>query len=433
MKKKLFATLLDQSSILSKFNGQLGANECIFSYPDSEWYGIYLLDQDGNKYWDSNSGRVAMYYIKMSINGSVIKILNETIDINETDLVGKRACVINENGNCVLPPKEAPSSKAAPKTRRTTSVSSLAGPSQPQAPVEQEVISRLETLSLNPQENVQSREEVPREYFEQMKNKMLIIQWMLEKMKTEDIVECIKRGSLNPQDVRAAEATIATQPEPAVEMAATMEPEEVKNIFKQITREDIVKGLKALGKDQRTTAVLNLCKRFGYTSKISNKTGKTIIYDGNGDPLSVDEAIDQCSEFEARRIRDLILRSSRRFKTFRSPQPSTQPSTQSISVESFISQLNSLGTIDEKIAMLSELCKGYTIRKSKDSKRIVIFDSDGESVDLEEAIAACISENSFGKRINPKLIFKKAAKQCKGTGKKYKSCMKKVLRKMYNK
>jgi hypothetical protein len=34
---------------LDRFDGQSKANECVFSYPDSDWFGVYLLDSDGNK------------------------------------------------------------------------------------------------------------------------------------------------------------------------------------------------------------------------------------------------------------------------------------------------------------------------------------------------------------------------------------------------
>ena len=100
--QKLFAKALERDGYLSSFAGQVEASECIFSYPDSEWYGVYLLDSNGNKFWDHKGQRHAMYYFKLNFftpagrkSPTDAFTKDGTTDITQTDLEGKKPCVIN--------------------------------------------------------------------------------------------------------------------------------------------------------------------------------------------------------------------------------------------------------------------------------------------------------------------------------------------------
>ena len=425
LKRKLFATALENSQILSKFNGQIEASECLFSYPDSEWYGVYLLDEAGERFWDSASGKAAMYFFKLFISpsGSVVKIIDETTDINQTDLVGKRGCAVNENGNCAISKEtKAPKEAKAPVVRKVgVSKPDKGGPSEPKA-IEQEVLNKLQTLSLTPETSGASKEQVPREYFESMKNKMLIINWMLEKMKTQDIVECIKRGSLSSADVQRAESVMQNAPpvgpagsaSEASEIAANMNPEEVKNIFKQITKDDIVKKLKSISNVQdRTAATVQLCERYGYTTLVSKKTGKVNIFDSNEETVSLDEAINNCSEFESRRLRDIVLNAKRKFKT-QAPKPKPQEVKnifKQITKDDIIQKLKGISNVQARTSAVVQLCEryGYTSVVSKKTGKINIFDSNEETVSLDEAINNCSEFESRRLRdlmLNAKRKFK---------------------------
>ena len=44
--KLLIARALMNDDYLMDFNGQVHANECVFSYPDSNWYSVYLLNNN---------------------------------------------------------------------------------------------------------------------------------------------------------------------------------------------------------------------------------------------------------------------------------------------------------------------------------------------------------------------------------------------------
>ena len=70
-KKSLFVKALHNSKILQKFDGQVGVNECIFSYPESEWYAVYLLDSNGQQIWDPATG-AKMLFFKLRIGLNVL-------------------------------------------------------------------------------------------------------------------------------------------------------------------------------------------------------------------------------------------------------------------------------------------------------------------------------------------------------------------------
>jgi hypothetical protein len=421
-KKSLFVKALFNDRFLQKFDGQIGVNECIFSYPDSDWYSVYLLDPQGNKMWNPATGEVQYYFkLKIAPSGREAITVDGTTDISFTDLVGKTNCAVNENGNCALPSKASKASKEpkAPRAKKATSADE-AGPSEK---VDASVVERLQMLSLNGKEPSKgSKETAPREYFEQMKNKMLIVQWMIDNMHTEDIVECIKRGSLSPEDIRRAESVSKTEPEPTeekiAEIASMIPTKEVRKMLQKITKEDIVNNLIQQYPDpaNRINGIIELCAKAGKKLEIRQTKRGPKIFDFNGEQVEASDALNECSGFEAERVHQRIM--SRRRSVLRSvipalkkgKMPAYTPSITSkpATADSIIVEINSISNPIERKNAIVDLCKqfGYTVKPSKRSVGgMAIYDPDDEQVSDEIALEECaglkaatMASVSFGKK-----------------------------------
>jgi hypothetical protein len=464
--KKAFAKALLNDGFLNSFNGQVEASECIFSYPDSEWYAVYLVDQDGNKYWNQQDQRFEMYFFKLALSPNKKDAFTRegTTDITKTDLQGRRACVVNDRGNCVLPPtlvKSEPKPKKAPVAKKKEST-----PEESTTAVASDVLSRLQTLSLNPEEPA-ATEQVPREYFEQMKNKMLIVQWMVEKMKVEDLVECIKRGSVSPDDIRRAEATLQTAPEPsfegsssadeqvALEAAVNLPQGEVKKMFKRITKESLIEDLKREYPGDKKLGIIEMCKRAGKKLEIRDTKRGPKLFDYAGEQVSEEDALNECAEFEAARAQQRLLsrwsgimrkaariQRTGKFPAMEQPVLPSQVQVGQITAESIIGEINEIDDPVAKKQAIIELSApfGYTTKQGK--RGILIIDPDGEQVSDQIALEECaalkaatiMSVASFGrvraskKQLSVRKKFKAAAKKCKGKSN-YTKCMSKLLRK----
>ena len=454
--KKLFAKALMNDGFLASFDGQVEASECVFSYPDSEWYAVYLLDSDGNKYWNNQDQRYEMYFFKLVLSPNKKDAFTRagTTDISNTDLEGKRPCMISATGTCVMTPvSKAPRELKEPKVPKASSRStrqpkeSPTTESTPQQ-VDPDVLARLQTLSLNSDEP-STKEQVPREYFEQMKNKMLIVQWMVEKMKVEDLVECIKRGSLSPDDVRRAEAVASTAPEEASgssdpvvtaaeEAIASMPPSEVTKMFKRITKEDLIRDLNERYPGDKKEGIIELCRMAGKKLEIrQTKRNGPQLFDYNGEMVTESVALDECAALEAERIRQRLL--SRRRSVLRNvvpifkrgkmeqiaepvqqveePMQQIAEYTPALTARSIIDEINA---IDDPIARknaIVELCLpfGYTVQPSKRGVGgITIIDPDGEQVPDNIALEECAGLKAVGMtRFGKKYKCGSALAQCK--------------------
>jgi hypothetical protein len=463
--RKLFAKALQNDGFLNSFNGAIGASECTFSYPGSPWYSVYLTDADGNTYFDAPTGRAAKYYFKLNVSPDKKDAFTTegTTDITRTDLEGKTACAINANGNCAIADLKV---KGESKPRKTTERKKKeeTGESEPSASVSPEVLARLEGLSLNPDE---SKAEAPRQYFEQIKNKMTIIEWMISKMREEDLINCIKRGSLSPDEIRRAEETISGTPastyqEPsgpstskdaeavAAEIASTMPAAEVKKMFLRISKEDLVRDLKENFPYDRKQAIMNLCARAGkkLVIKDTKRGPKLFDYDpktgGPGEQIDENDALNECAAFEAERIRQRLMNRwtnvMRNAKTamikgkmpaFRTEQPPEVVERVSLTPESIMAEINSIDDpVERKRAIIALVTPfGFTTAPSKRGVMgVMILDADGEQVSddiaLEEGAAlkaATVNSVSFGRYRRSRLHFgKKTVKRSKKTVKRSK-------------
>ena len=414
-KKSLFIKALYNDRFLQKFDGQVSVNECIFSYPDSDWYSVYLLDPEGNKMWDPKSGEVQYYFtLRISPSGKEAVTQNGTTDINLTDLVGKTNCVVNGNGNCALPSK-----KEVTKERPKKAVPSLRqGPSDKEA-VDASVVERLQMLSLSGQEPSKgSKETAPREYFEQMKNKMLIVQWMIDNMHTEDIVECIKRGSLSPDDVRRAESVSKTAPErdeeKIAEIASLIPTADVRKMLTKITKEDIIANLKKEYPTNRIDGIIALCAQAGKKLEIRQTKRGPKIFDFNGEQVDESQALEECSGFEAERVRQRIMSKRRsvlksvvkEVKKGKMPAYSQSTVQPKLTPGYIIKEINEISDPVKRKQAIIDFCApfGYTVKPNKRAPDgIAIYDPDGEQVSDNIALEECADLKvatlmSFGKK-----------------------------------
>jgi hypothetical protein len=473
--KKMFANALDTSNILKDFTGTVALNECIFSYPDSEWYSVFLLDENGNKFFNYRGKTEAQLYFKLALapSGRTASIIEETTD-RPAELNDKFNCVINpESGGCVLykPPKEVkekvakePKEPKEPRVQRAKV--SKAGPSEEisSEPLSEDISARLAVINLSEKATkTKQKKSVSRDFIESMESKTAIVEWMINNMNKEDILECIRKGSLSPEDISKAEA-VSVVPEEIVQITEQLPQKEVKSILKKITKNDIVSQLNQeyTDKNKKVEAVVNLCRGTGknYTT-LDTPRGPRIV-DNKGRRIDLDDALDECAGFEAERIRQRIL--SRRVSVFKrnaarskmlaeagsssyyeepeEPEESEEPSVPQLTAESIISDINEITDKVAKKNAIIALCIECGWGTKPTSRGPQIIDETGEQYDAEDALEVCAQIKAarmagFGRRRRrttrkrPQTVFKKAAKKCKGKPN-YIKCMKRTLKKMYS-
>ncbi len=340
-------------------------SECVLSYPNSKWYSLYVIEDINlaNEIWMVNSGKIYQHRLFFQI-GLDADGTYKVVDLRATmpaELYGKQPCQVI-NGQCVSPTAnpaavvaQASAAVAAPKVPRSRAAKTYdPGASSSTAPAIQlqaEIEQRLNQLNISGQGNRESREQFSRDYFENMNNKMTIIEWMVDHMATPDIVSCIKNKNTNAADVRAAEAVAASVPSRvnpyqadrtsvagpsgsipqvdqvaarAVQIADSMSEEDLDRTLQQLSAEEIYDDIKQKHKDtfSQLTAIKNLC---GTTKPLevaqeTNKLGKTVIrlykiinkVDNNGNVqttkriIDPEEALEECARIKAFEIKRRI-------------------------------------------------------------------------------------------------------------------------------
>lgn len=454
-KKSLFVKALHNSKILQKFDGQVGVNECIFSYPESEWYAVYLLDSNGQQIWDPATGAKMLFFkLKLSPSGKEAIITTETTNITDTDLDGKQACAVNSNGNCALPVKSVSPSPAKPK--KTTEKQA-----ESQDKVDAEVAERLQTLAISP-DGKKSSEKVDRTYFENLDSKMLIAQWMIDNMDEKDVVECVKQGSLSPDDLQRVEALSKTAPIPsgvaekAAEIAASMPEKEVRKMFQRISKQSLSEEInKIKNPRERQQAIVNMCQRVQLDYKLQSTRTSMQIYDLHGEPISDDKALSECASIEAIRANNMLRQNvSRRMGPIREyvkgnipeiwPDFSKKDKKSAMTSDELMIIVDNASGRKEGIIHACEIV-GMPITKSEFKGRLGIItqytDSEGNVLasddDFEDVLKDCIKKvksMGFGRRkaskkqLAVRKRFKAAAKKCKGK-RNFQKCVGQMLRK----
>jgi hypothetical protein len=484
--KKLFARALLNDGFLSSFQGQVHASECVFSYPKSDWYGVYLLDASGNKYWNANGNTYQMYFFKLKFNfPDPSKPASDAVTTAGTfdmppELVGKKQCVFNEYTKRCNMPKDAPATGVPTRPVKAAIAQAAKAAEGPSPTVAADVLNRLQDLSLGPGQD--SKEKVPREYFENMKDKMLIVQWMIQEMKIEDLVSCIKRGNLSAADVRKAESVLENRPESVMDepMSSSQAEEIAGNIvnnmpaseslkmLKKISKEDIIKDLKDKypDMDERRAAIVNLCGGVGRKFVYEDRGKGMKLYDFKGKLVpdkALDIILDKCAEREAKFIRDRLVNkwksAAREGKyllkgkgpmlsdaTFEAAPEESGPE----SAEDIIKRINAIEDEDARIQAIIDLSAGYGYTTQPGDYGVEFYDANGDQVTDDEALKECaeleaetMNSLEFGKKRkgskrksskrktskgSQQNRFKMAAKKCKGNSN-FRKCMSKMLRK----
>lgn len=322
--KNLLARALMNEDELMKFDGHVDANECVFSYPDSDWHSVYLIDENGEPYWDRKGSGAAKYYFKLNFR---LDKKGLAVDAEIADSTTKTPAELmkdgKEIGNCSLTasgkcgnPKRPGSGKASKKEAEDSD-------EEEAGIVSEDVKQHIQKIQVG------TKTKMPRDFFEGLGSKALIIDWMLANMNPDDIMKCIQRGSLTQDEIKKAQQVVgsggsagpssgagpsgmSTGDMSAINMALNQYSAlEINGMLKSVTKSELVNVLKQTKDASRKKEnLVMLCKRSGitkYTSKKSEKSGKVFVYDENGDIIDdLDPVLDECAEREALRIRKIL-------------------------------------------------------------------------------------------------------------------------------
>ena len=456
------ANILYESEYLDNYKLVPNLNECELSFPDSDWFGVYVTDESGNgKYWfDGNGNRIPyVYYFKVTSGPDGPEIDQDSHSFKmPPELAGVRPCAINASGKCgpppkITPPKEPKEAKASPppKTPKT--------PKTPKAPaaegisiIPSDVITAaVEALQLGPAEVEETiTGKISRSDVEKMDRKE-IFGWIQKHMRPEDVLACARSGALSKQDLDALnvlEGDISTGVDPeisaAMEAANSLPPKVVHQMIKKISKESLMEEINAISDIQsKANAVVELCRRNNLNYETISTARGIRIQTPESLSISINEALGECADAEALRLQEQLTTGPS------SPVPLTE--SQRIRVAAIIDELLEdikAGDFENVVAFVNNAGINVELRDEG------VF-RDGVEVDMEEGIEDLIDEaalsyikkfnvqfgsrrkvckSSKGKvtRSKVKSNFKCAAKKCKGTSD-YRKCMKTTLRKIYSK
>ena len=427
----LLARALLNDEQLDRFDGQGGASECVFSYPNKDWFGVYLVDSAGNKVeWGEGYMK---YYFKLKVNkmGSDAAVTEGTVDLPD-DLKDADG---NEIDHCVLRGTKCgdPDSmrvKPAPKGRTPKATVAVEERDEPAPRVASQVspvlLQQLEDLSLGSGKSSAKPSAQPstitREFFEQMKTKEMIVEWMINNMDPKDLIKCVKKGSLSRGDLEEAEKLASSEiseyseyPESGagpsgtsgltnadlevIEMARNIPESELTRMLKKVTKESISELINRISdKTEKKKQLIFLCKRAGI-NKYSTQTRRGVLRLFEGDDQIDDEEIpkivDECAAKESTKLRRKLLGSTVLTNIKLNKAQPVQPVQQVLSVE----QISRLPPDEQKLKIV-ELSGGEYYTKESRGK-LKLFDSEGQ-LDEDEipgVIAKLVNAmNSFGRR-----------------------------------
>lgn len=314
--KLLLARALMNEGYLEDFHGQIHANECIFSYPDSDWYGVYLVDKKGNKYFEANGKTYKKFYFQLEFDDpdtpKDATPVNGTFETPEELLVDGeeiKGCVIKPSGKCGNPETKKKKKKKTGGEDDSDSDSDNEDEETPE--------QTLQSLS-NVSGANKTKTKMPRDYFEGLGSKSLIIDWMIANMKPGEIFKCIQRGSLSAEDVQQAAAILGESsgggsgPSNAdiQSVIQSLTPGNIHGMIRVVTKEEIISAANSIkNMEQRKKVIVSMCKRAGI-KKYRYKAGKNgkpgYIIDSDDDPMDEREVLDECATKEENRIKKLI-------------------------------------------------------------------------------------------------------------------------------
>jgi hypothetical protein len=410
----LLARALLNDDLLDVFDGHPAANECVFSYPNSDWYSVYLIDEDGNKVWDPEEGFSKLYF-KIDVDGDDANIVQDSMtNITPDELLDADGneienCKIGASRACMNPLSRSEMKAAAPKAPAKPKAGAAKAPEVPL--VSPSLRAELQPISVGTGAEAAPKGpkgKITRDYFEQLKSKELIVNWMIENMSREDLVRCLEKGAVSASDIASAEALASMQVTPDDEvLKVTPEIEKVvraargmnesvfKAMLKKVTKSTIAEKLNAISDTtEKKNAIVDLCTRSGISgySVRANKKGVMKIIDPDDEPIDegdIKALLDTCAESESVRLKKVIDGLKKQYakssvmSTARERIEDLKPKKPTL--QSIIGGLAALSLDDKKNAIV-EICVrngnpgGYSAKPNKKGV-LKIFDADGDPVD----------------------------------------------------
>jgi hypothetical protein len=339
------AYLLEKDDKLKYFNVLPNVNECMYTFPNSEWFGVNVSDSN-------IFGNTGVYYFKIKTTTDGPRIDQGTSTFNTPiELVDINPCVVNEEGKCASPPKEKRGkSKKVTGSQMTDTEMIDVTENLPNDLKEQIEIVQVGIPKSSKPKQSKSRIDFEKMDIEQIK------EWMKNNMYTTDILTCIRQSALNDQQKEQLNNIEKYVPPPenevnevnedvqAMDIAEQLPPQEVKKMFKRISKEDIVKELNQVDPSNRQQAIVELCHKSGKNYRIEIRRNKLKIIDNKGEIVDDDDALDECASFEAERIRQRMLsRWTSTMRTVKDAKEKGKYSPQELDLDLAGLSLNSFG------------------------------------------------------------------------------------------
>jgi hypothetical protein len=307
--KLLLARALMHDEYLRDFSGQVHANECMFSFPDSDWFGVYLLDKNENPVWGEDGAQKMYFKLDYQLNSEGLpvdaSIKSNTITFETPDelLVNgeeMKGCVIKPSGKC-----------GNPESKKSKKKKSAVNADDYESDDEETPAAILENLQSAGSSANASKKKMPRDYFEKLGSKSLIIDWMITNMKPGEIFKCIERGSLSAEDVKQAKEILGVNDEgSASDVIQSLTAPEIHGMVRVVTKEQIIASAnKIKNKEQKKKAIVSMCKRAGI-HKYRYRPGKNgkpgFIIDADDDPADEQDVLEECATKEEKRIKKML-------------------------------------------------------------------------------------------------------------------------------
>jgi len=263
---------------------------------------------------------------------------------------------------------------------------------------------------------------ITREFFEQMKTKEMIVEWMINNMDPKDLIKCVKKGSLSKGDLEEAEKLASSEiseyseyPESGagpsgtsgltnadlevIEMARNIPESELTRMLKKVTKESISELINRISdKTEKKKQLIFLCKRAGinkYSTQIRRGVLRLFEGDDQIDDEEIPKIVDECAAKEATKLRRRLLGAAAVRNIRLSKAQPVQPVKQGLSVEQI-----SILPPDEQKLKIEELSGGEYYTKEVRGK-LRLFDKEGQLQEkmIPDVIANLVNAmNSFGKR-----------------------------------
>ena len=311
--KQLLARALMNDDSLMEFNGQVHANECVFSYPNSNWYSVYLINKNGEKYFGETGAQKFYFQLDFQLNKEGIPFdafpINPTFQTPDELMINGseiKNCIVKENGKCGNPESKKKKKKLEEEDFE-----------EEQGETSEAILASLSKVSGGPA----GKQKMPRDYFENLGSKSLIIDWMITNMKPGEIFKCIQRGSLSAEDVKQAQTLLGSIPSQPSEagpsqseinaVIQTFSPSQINGMISVVTKEELVSAVSRIKDPERKKkGIVSLCKRAGikkYSLQTSTKTGKVKIVDDQDEVVDdINEVLNECAEKEAFRLKKIL-------------------------------------------------------------------------------------------------------------------------------